>query len=57
MLPVTLDGSPGTPGAGGFSLSTQVFINDLSLYLQVFLVDGGATKGVSMSNGLEIDFP
>jgi hypothetical protein len=54
---MVLSGSSGVPGAGSFSLSGQVFFEGQSLYLQVFLNDPGAPKGVSISNGLEVAYP
>ena len=56
-VPVVLDGAAGAPGQGGFSLPATTYVEGVSLYLQVLLLDGGAVKGVSMSNGLELIFP
>jgi len=56
-IPTTLSGSPGAPGAGEFSIPFDVNIMGCSVFLQVFLADVGAVKGISMSNGLEIAFP
>ncbi len=56
-LPITMGGTSGTPGAGSLSLPATPYIADVNVYLQFFLQDGAAPKGVSMSNGLEIEFP
>jgi photosystem II stability/assembly factor-like uncharacterized protein len=56
-VPITLDGTPGQPGAGTFSITTTLEISGLSLFLQAFMADPGAVKGISMTNGLEIAYP
>jgi hypothetical protein len=57
VIPIALQGSPGVPGDGSFSIGATTYFADLSLYFQVFLVDPGAPMGVSMSKGLEIVYP
>ncbi len=56
-IPVTLDGSPGTPGAGSLSIPSTLALAGRSLYIQAFFTDSAAPMGVSMSKGLEIQFP
>lgn len=56
-LPVVLDGTPGSPGAGTFDFSYTAEISGLSVFTQFIIADPGAVKGISMSNGLEIAYP
>lgn len=56
-LPIVCSGSAGVPGAGSFSIPTEVGATNVTLYMQVLLADPGAVKGVSMSNGLEFVLP
>jgi hypothetical protein len=56
-IPVTLNGSPGTPGAGSLSIPSTLALAGRSIYIQALLTDSAAPMGVSMSNGLEIQFP
>ena len=56
-FPVVLGGTPGAPGSGYLDLKTTPYITGLSINIQVLLADPGAPNGVSMSNGLEIEFP
>lgn len=56
-VPVLLGGPFGTPGAGtlpldGVDVTEEV---DLAVFAQVLLVDAGAPKGISLTNGLQLD--
>jgi len=57
IIPISLNGNPGAPGGGGFSVTGAANAVGVTLYIQAFLVDQGAVKGLSMTNGLEIDYP
>jgi Tol biopolymer transport system component len=55
-VPILLSGPFGSPGAGeivldGVDVTEMV---DVSIYLQIVLVDSGAQKKISISNGLEM---
>lgn len=56
-LAVTLGGSPGTPGAGTFSLGLPIpnnpGLSGVTLYTQVVVADPGAPSGVAFTAGLE----
>ncbi len=57
QLPLTLGGTPGTPGAGSLALPvlvTNPVLSGVSIYLQAGFIDAGAVKGVSLTNGLRI---
>lgn len=55
--PLLLAGGFGAPGEGTITIDgidvTDVL--DVSIYPQVFLVDAGAVRGISLSSGLELD--
>lgn len=56
-LSIALGGTPGVAGAGTLSISgiDVSGLAPLTLYFQVMLLDGGAVRGISLSNALEMD--
>jgi hypothetical protein len=58
VLPLTLSGAAGVPGAGTLDLSMQIpaSVSGLTIYLQLALGDAGAPVGITTSNGLELTF-
>jgi hypothetical protein len=59
FVPVTivLGGTSGVPGAGTLSINgiDVSGLAPLTLYAQVMLLDGGAVRGISLSNAIEMD--
>jgi len=57
-LPVLLDGVVGQPGEGALDLDGGDLTSaaGLTIYLQLTLIDPAAAFGVSLSNGLEMEF-
>lgn len=58
ILPVALDGLPGSGGAGSDTVSVPVpdhpSLWGAHIYIQTLLADAGAPQGVSMTNGLDV---
>jgi hypothetical protein len=53
LIPISLNGNPGTPGAGSFTLaitSNLTLLVGITLTTQAFTLDAGAPQGLSISN-------
>jgi hypothetical protein len=56
-VPRKLSGPAGVPGAGGFGLNVSFAdpsLVGLSLYMQVWVGDAGASEGLALSDGLQV---
>jgi hypothetical protein len=57
IQPVTVSGTPPTPGAGSYGLpilATDPSVIGLTLFIQAGFLDAGAAQGVSLTNGLQL---
>lgn len=57
VVPIFLDGVPGTPGAGTYTLNCQIPVDSaflgLNLNFQAAFLDAGARDGITLTNGVE----